>query len=85
MMCDPSGDAGLLVEEGWSRSPQVLDHRLPMCHSLGVIVRGCVCQRSDLKLRLFTISKQSIHHTHHSQFFGGRGFDAFQCQVKEER
>ena len=27
-MCDPSGDAGRLVE-GWSRSPQVCDQRLP--------------------------------------------------------
>ena len=38
-----------------------------------------------MKLRLLTLSEQSIHHSHHSQFFGGRGLDAFHRQVKEER
>ena len=49
------------------------------------MIYDCLCQRRGLKLRLFTISKQSIHHAHHSQFFGRRRFYAFHCQVKEER
>ena len=48
-------------------------------------LRALTDKRNLMIPYLFSISEQTIHHAHHSQFLGGRGFHAFHRQVKEER